>query len=135
MLMHVLSVINVVFAKRNFFRLIEFLYLDEKNVLESLSIQLSFTIFLYKGLIKKIVLQNLLSALQLDPDETKRVLAENNRKITVLQVNERSLTRQYTTLLETEQHLRKENEKLKCEIMHMETAVTEKIGNLQRFKV
>ncbi|NWR61968.1 CE290 protein, partial [Bucorvus abyssinicus] len=77
---------------------------------------------------------NLLSALQLDPDETKRLLAENNRKITVLQVNERSLTRQCTTLLEIEQHLRKENEKLKCEITHMETAVTEKIGNLQRFK-
>lgn len=77
---------------------------------------------------------NLLSALQLDPDETKKVLAENNRKITVLRVNERSLTRQYTTLLETERHLRKENEKLKGEITHMETAVIEKIGNLQRFK-
>ncbi|KAM6213065.1 centrosomal protein of 290 kDa [Sarcoramphus papa] len=77
---------------------------------------------------------NLLSALQLDPDETKKVLAENNRKITVLRVNERSLTRQYTTLLEMERHLRKENEKLKGEITHMETAVTGKIGNLQRFK-
>ncbi|XP_026717465.1 centrosomal protein of 290 kDa [Athene cunicularia] len=77
---------------------------------------------------------NLLSALQLDPDETKKVLAENNRKITVLRVNERSLTRQYTTLLETEQHLRRENEKLKGEITHMETAVIGKIGNLQRFK-
>ncbi|NXT25957.1 CE290 protein, partial [Syrrhaptes paradoxus] len=77
---------------------------------------------------------NLLSALQLDPDETKKVLAENNRKITVLQVHKKSLTRQYTALLETERHLRKENEKLKDEITHMETAVTEKIGNLQRFK-
>ncbi|KAM6096205.1 centrosomal protein of 290 kDa [Chlamydotis macqueenii] len=77
---------------------------------------------------------NLLSALHLDPDETKKVLAENNRKITVLRVNERSLTRQYTTLLETERHLRKENEKLKGEIIAMETAVTGKIGNLQRFK-
>ncbi|XP_064898116.1 centrosomal protein of 290 kDa isoform X9 [Columba livia] len=77
---------------------------------------------------------NLLSALQLDPDETKKVLAENNRKITVLQVNEKSLTRQYTTLLETEQHLRKENEKLKGEITQMETAVIGKIGNMQRFK-
>ncbi|NXN42834.1 CE290 protein, partial [Rhinoptilus africanus] len=77
---------------------------------------------------------NLLHALQLDPDETKKVLAENNRKITVLQVNERSLTRQCTTLLEMERHLRKENEKLKGEIAHMETAVLGKIGNLQRFK-
>ncbi|XP_014744320.1 PREDICTED: centrosomal protein of 290 kDa [Sturnus vulgaris] len=77
---------------------------------------------------------NLLDALQMDPDETKKVLAENNRKITVLRVNEKSLTRQCTTLLEMEQHLRKENEKLKGEITHMETAVTGKIGNLQRFK-
>ncbi|XP_014819115.1 PREDICTED: centrosomal protein of 290 kDa [Calidris pugnax] len=77
---------------------------------------------------------NLLSALQLDPDETKKVLAENNRKITVLRVNERSLTRQNSTLLEMERHLRKENEKLKDEITHMETAVLGKIGNLQRFK-
>ncbi|XP_075604186.1 centrosomal protein of 290 kDa isoform X2 [Balearica regulorum gibbericeps] len=77
---------------------------------------------------------NLLNALQLDPDETKKALAENNRKITVLRVNERSLTRQYTTLLETERHLRKENEKLKGEITNMETAVMGKIGSLQRFK-
>ncbi|NXJ16223.1 CE290 protein, partial [Odontophorus gujanensis] len=77
---------------------------------------------------------NLLSALELDPDETKKWLAENNRKITVLRVNERSLTRQYTTLLEMERYLRKENEKLKTEITHMETAVAEKIGHLQRFK-
>ncbi|NXK71568.1 CE290 protein, partial [Amazona guildingii] len=77
---------------------------------------------------------NLLGALQLDPDETKKVLAENNRKITVLRVNERSLTRQHSALLETERHLRKENEKLKGEITHMETAVAEKVGNLQRFK-
>ncbi|XP_068523780.1 centrosomal protein of 290 kDa isoform X1 [Anas acuta] len=77
---------------------------------------------------------NLLSALQLDPDETKKILAENNRKITVLRVNERSLTRQYTTLLEMERHLRKENEKLKSEMTHMETAVIGKIGHLQRFK-
>ncbi|NXM32549.1 CE290 protein, partial [Oxyruncus cristatus] len=77
---------------------------------------------------------NLLDALQLDPDETKKVLAENNRKITVLRVNEKSLTRQCTTLLEMERHLRKENEKLKGEITHMETAVIGKIGNLQRFK-
>ncbi|NXA50457.1 CE290 protein, partial [Nothocercus julius] len=77
---------------------------------------------------------NLLNALQMDPNETKKLLAENNRKITVLRVNERSLTRQCTTLLEMEQHLRKENEKLKGEITHIESTVTEKIGHLQRFK-
>ncbi|XP_072208071.1 centrosomal protein of 290 kDa isoform X2 [Excalfactoria chinensis] len=77
---------------------------------------------------------NLLNALELDPDETKKWLAENNRKITVLRVNERSLTRQCTTLLEMERRLRKENEKLKNEITHMETAVEGKIGHLRRFK-
>ncbi|NWU11974.1 CE290 protein, partial [Cephalopterus ornatus] len=77
---------------------------------------------------------NLLDALQLGPDETKKVLAENNRKITVLRVNEKSLTRQCTTLLEMERHLRKENEKLKGEITYMETTVIGKIGNLHRFK-
>ncbi|NXM75645.1 CE290 protein, partial [Serilophus lunatus] len=77
---------------------------------------------------------NLLDALQLDPDETKKALAENNRKITVLRVNEKTLSRQCTTLLETERYLRKENEKLKGELTHMETAVIGKIGNLQRFK-
>jgi len=102
----------------------------------STSMDLNSTIFLYKILVKKkVFLQNLLSALELDPDETKKWLAENNRKITVLRVNERSLTRQYTTLLEMERHLRKENEKLKSEITHMETAVEGRIGHLQRFKV
>ncbi|KAM6290372.1 LOW QUALITY PROTEIN: centrosomal protein of 290 kDa-like [Porphyrio hochstetteri] len=77
---------------------------------------------------------NLLSALQMDLDETKKVLAENHRKITVLQVNERSLRRQCSALLETERHLRKENEKLKGEITDMETAFMGKIGNLQQWK-
>ncbi|TFK11282.1 Centrosomal protein of 290 kDa [Platysternon megacephalum] len=77
---------------------------------------------------------NLLDALQLGTDETKKLLAENSRKMTVLRVNERSLTRQYTTLLEMERHLRKENEKQKAELTSVETAVGEKIGHLQRFK-
>ncbi|XP_030404446.1 centrosomal protein of 290 kDa isoform X1 [Gopherus evgoodei] len=77
---------------------------------------------------------NLLDALQLGTDETKKLLAENSRKMTVLRVNEQSLTRQYTTLLEMERHLRKENEKQKAELTSMETAVGEKIGHLQRFK-
>ncbi|XP_067415947.1 centrosomal protein of 290 kDa [Emydura macquarii macquarii] len=77
---------------------------------------------------------NLMDALQMGPDETKKLLAENNRKMTVLRVNERSLTRQYTTLLEMDRHLRKENEKQKAELTSMETAVGERIGHLQRFK-
>ncbi|XP_019370373.1 PREDICTED: centrosomal protein of 290 kDa isoform X3 [Gavialis gangeticus] len=77
---------------------------------------------------------NLMDALQMDGDETKKLLAENSRKMTVLRVNERLLTRQYTTILEMERHLRKENEKKKAELTLMETAVTEKFGHFQRFK-
>ncbi|XP_075065477.1 centrosomal protein of 290 kDa [Mixophyes fleayi] len=77
---------------------------------------------------------NLLESLKVGPDELKRLLAENSRKITVLRVNEKSLSRRYTTLLEMEQHLRKENGKLKNEISDMETAVGERIGYLQRYK-
>ncbi|XP_066489245.1 centrosomal protein of 290 kDa isoform X2 [Tiliqua scincoides] len=77
---------------------------------------------------------SLLDALQKDGDDSKRLLAEYSRKITVLRVNERSLTRQYTTLLEMERLLRKENEKMKTELMSMETTVGERIGHLQRFK-
>ncbi|XP_049739968.1 centrosomal protein of 290 kDa isoform X5 [Elephas maximus indicus] len=77
---------------------------------------------------------NLLNALQVDSDEMKKILAENSRKITVLQVNEKSLIRQYTTLVEMERQLRKENGKQKSELISMEVEVCEKIGCLQRFK-
>ncbi|XP_015996138.2 centrosomal protein of 290 kDa isoform X5 [Rousettus aegyptiacus] len=77
---------------------------------------------------------NLLSTLQMDSDEMKKMLSENSRKITVLQVNEKSLIRQYTTLVEMERQLRKENEKQKNELISMEAEVSEKIGRLQRFK-
>ncbi|XP_015453933.1 centrosomal protein of 290 kDa isoform X3 [Pteropus alecto] len=77
---------------------------------------------------------NLLSTLKMDSDEMKKTLSENSRKITVLQVNEKSLIRQYTTLIEMERQLRKENEKQKNELISMEAEVSEKIGRLQRFK-
>lgn len=79
--------------------------------------------------------QKLLDSLKMGPDEIKKLLAENSRKTTVLRVNEKSLTRRYTTLLEMEQHLRKENGKLRDEISDMEAAVGERIGYLQRYKV
>ncbi|XP_059401831.1 centrosomal protein of 290 kDa isoform X2 [Carassius carassius] len=75
-----------------------------------------------------------LEALEKGPNEIRRELAETARKMTVLRVNERCLTRRYTTLLELEQHLRKENGKLKDDFTQMEAAVTERIGYLQRFK-
>uniref|UniRef100_W5KWW2 Centrosomal protein 290 n=1 Tax=Astyanax mexicanus TaxID=7994 RepID=W5KWW2_ASTMX len=77
---------------------------------------------------------NWLEALEKDPVEMRRQVSEAARRMTVLRVNEKSLTRQYTTLLEQEQHLRKENNKLKEDFVQMETAVTKRIGYLQRFK-
>ncbi|XP_060633338.2 centrosomal protein of 290 kDa isoform X6 [Anolis sagrei] len=77
---------------------------------------------------------NLLDVLEKDSDDSKQQFADYSRKMTVLRVNERSLTRQYTTLLEMEKHLRKENEKMRSELTSVEAAVQEKIGCLQRFK-
>ncbi|KAM7415149.1 hypothetical protein PAMA_019800 [Pampus argenteus] len=76
----------------------------------------------------------LLDTLQKDPEEIKRQLSEALRKLTVLKVNEKKLTRRYTTLLEQEQHLRKENGKLTDESSHMQASVTQRIGHLQRYK-
>ncbi|KAM3833500.1 centrosomal protein of 290 kDa isoform 2-T2 [Vipera latastei] len=77
---------------------------------------------------------DLLDALEKDSDDTKQLFADYSRKITVLRVNERSMTRKYATLLEMERHLRKENEKMKTEMISVEVTVREKIGSLQRFK-
>ncbi|XP_069620487.1 centrosomal protein of 290 kDa isoform X1 [Ranitomeya imitator] len=77
---------------------------------------------------------NLVETLKMAPDEVKQLLSENFRKMTVLRVNEKSLTRRYTTLLEMEQHLRKENDKLRSEVSDMEVAVGERLGYLQRYK-
>ncbi|XP_062914429.1 centrosomal protein of 290 kDa isoform X2 [Mobula hypostoma] len=76
----------------------------------------------------------LLETLKMDPDEIKKKIGGITSKLTVLRVNESSLTRRYTTLLEMEQHLRKENNKLKNEMIAMEVAICERIGYLQRFK-
>ncbi|XP_051548638.1 centrosomal protein of 290 kDa isoform X2 [Myxocyprinus asiaticus] len=75
-----------------------------------------------------------IEALEKDPSEIRQELSEMARKMMVLRVNEKCLTRRYTTLLELEQHLRKENDKLKDDLTQMEAAVTERIGYLQRFK-
>ncbi|KAL0968641.1 hypothetical protein UPYG_G00269530 [Umbra pygmaea] len=75
-----------------------------------------------------------LEALQKDPDELRRHVAEAARRMTVLCVNEQSLTRRYTTLLEQEQHLRKDNNKLRDDFSSMQASVTQRIGYLTRYK-
>lgn len=79
--------------------------------------------------------KELLGTLQKDPDETRRHLSEALRKLTVLRVNEKKLSRRYVTLVEQEQHLRKENNKLKDESSQMQASVTQRLGYLQRYKV
>ncbi|XP_039663337.1 centrosomal protein of 290 kDa isoform X10 [Perca fluviatilis] len=76
----------------------------------------------------------LLDTLQKDPELIRRQLSEALRTLTVLKVNEKKLTRRYITLLEQEQHLRKENGKLKDESSHMQASVIQRIGYLQRYK-
>ncbi|XP_067349951.1 centrosomal protein of 290 kDa isoform X1 [Channa argus] len=76
----------------------------------------------------------LLDTLKKDPEEIRRQLSEALRKLTVLKVNEKKLTLRYTTLLEQEQHLRKENSKLRDESSQMQVSVTQRIGYLQRHK-
>ncbi|KAF7656056.1 hypothetical protein LDENG_00046760 [Lucifuga dentata] len=76
----------------------------------------------------------LLDTLQKDPDEVRRQLSEAVRKLTVLQVNEKKLSRRYATVLEQQQHLRKETAKLREESSSMQAAVSQRIGYLQRYK-
>uniref|UniRef100_A0A8C7QSB3 Centrosomal protein 290 n=1 Tax=Oncorhynchus mykiss TaxID=8022 RepID=A0A8C7QSB3_ONCMY len=75
-----------------------------------------------------------LEALQKDPEELRRQVAEAARRMTVLRVNEKSLTHRYTTLLEQEQHLRKDNNKLRDDFSTMQASVTQRMGYLTRYK-
>ncbi|KAJ8261931.1 hypothetical protein GJAV_G00160140 [Gymnothorax javanicus] len=75
-----------------------------------------------------------LEVLEKDPSEIKQQVCEAARKMTVLRVKEASLVRRYTTLLEMEQHLRKDNNKLRSDFLEAEATVTQRIGYLQRYK-
>nr|XP_040018137.1 centrosomal protein of 290 kDa isoform X5 [Gasterosteus aculeatus aculeatus] len=76
----------------------------------------------------------LLDSLQKSPEEVRRSLSEALRRATVLKVNETKLARRYVTLLEQEQHLRRENGKLRDDSSRMQASVTQRIGYLQRYK-
>lgn len=79
--------------------------------------------------------QRLLDTLDKDEDKQRKRLGEMTRKITVLRVNEKSLSRRYTAMQEVEAALRKENKKYRNDVVAMETAITERLGYLQRHKV
>ncbi|XP_036001971.1 centrosomal protein of 290 kDa isoform X6 [Fundulus heteroclitus] len=77
---------------------------------------------------------DLLDTLHREPEEVRRQLSEAFRKLTVFAVNEKRLTRRYSTLLEQEQLLRKENGKLRDESSQMQASVIQRMGYLQRYK-
>lgn len=79
--------------------------------------------------------QRLLDTLDKDEDKQKKRLSEMTRKVTVLRVNEKSLSRRYTAMQEVETALRKENKKFRNDVVAMETAISERLGYLQRHKV
>ena len=70
-----------------------------------------------------------------DDVEVRRRLADMTRKITVLRVNEKALTRRYSAMQDIEGKLRKDLTRLRNDMMNMETAVSERLGYLQRHKV
>ncbi|XP_059169831.1 centrosomal protein of 290 kDa-like [Physella acuta] len=76
----------------------------------------------------------LVETLATDDVEVRRRLSEMTRRITVLRVNEKALTRRYTTMEEIEASLRREVNRQRNEMGQMEAAVSERIGYLQRYK-
>ncbi|KAL3881749.1 hypothetical protein ACJMK2_028144 [Sinanodonta woodiana] len=76
----------------------------------------------------------LVDTLAKDEPEVRRRLSEMTRRITVLRVNEKALTRRHNIMEEVEGQLRKEVNRLKNEMAAMETAVSERLGYLQRYK-
>ena len=81
-----------------------------------------------------LILQRLVDSLSQEEPEVRRRLADMTRKITVLRVNEKALARRYNSLTEVQATLRKDSNKMKNEMIAMETAVAERLGYLQRYK-
>eukprot|EP01135_Chromosphaera_perkinsii_P004075 Nk52_evm6s268 gene=Nk52_evmTU6s268 len=79
-------------------------------------------------------LERLQSILAHDPDEMKKSIGELSRKMTVLRVNEKSLSRRYTCAKDLEELLRKNVKKLQSEQLQMSTAFKKRVGYLQRYK-
>ncbi|CAF0890699.1 unnamed protein product, partial [Adineta ricciae] len=87
-----------------------------------------------KNLVKLQEFDRLLNTLEQDDAEVRRRIAEITRKITVLRVNEKTLARKILSYQDIESHLRKDNTKLRTEVVDMEAAVQTRLSYLQRFK-
>ncbi|CAF2625726.1 unnamed protein product [Rotaria sp. Silwood2] len=87
-----------------------------------------------KNLVKLQEFDRLLNTLEQDDAEVRRRIAEVTRKITVLRVNEKVAGRKILSYQDIETKLRKDNTKLRTEVIDMEVAVQTRLNYLQRFK-
>ncbi|XP_070190390.1 centrosomal protein of 290 kDa-like [Littorina saxatilis] len=87
-----------------------------------------------EDLVKIAEFDRLVDTLSHDDVEVRRRLSEMTRRMTVLRVNEKALIRRYTTMEEMEDTLRKENNRLRNEMNQLESAISERMGYLQRYK-
>ncbi|CAF3018001.1 unnamed protein product [Rotaria sp. Silwood2] len=87
-----------------------------------------------KDLVKLQEFDRLLNTLEQDDAEVRRRIAEVTRKITVLRVNEKVAGRKILSYQDIETKLRKDNTKLRTEVIDMEVAVQTRLNYLQRFK-
>ena len=84
--------------------------------------------------IKLSELQRLADSLSSTPDDQSKRLREATRKLTILKLNKKALTRHLAATQENEESLRIENKKLKADMITLETSITERLGFLQRYK-
>ncbi|CAF0798448.1 unnamed protein product [Didymodactylos carnosus] len=87
-----------------------------------------------KNMVKLQEFDRLLDTLGQDDIEVRRRVSEITRKITVLRVNEKTLGRKILSYQDIEGRLRKDNTKLRTEVVDMEVAVQTRLGYLQRYK-
>ncbi|CAF5207246.1 unnamed protein product, partial [Rotaria magnacalcarata] len=87
-----------------------------------------------KNLVKLQEFDRLLNTLEQDDAEVRRRIAEVTRKVTVLRVNEKTLARKILSYQDIETKLRKDNTKLRTEVIDMEVAVQTRLSYLQRYK-
>ena len=79
-------------------------------------------------------LETLLSNIEQSSDEVKRKAIETQRKVIVLQVNEKALTRRHVALTDIEKLLRKENLRLKHELIEIDKSSREVVTRLRQAK-
>ena len=69
-----------------------------------------------------------------DPEAIENKLVEATRKMAVLEINEKILSRKYTSLQEMSENERKEKDKLESDFVEMENSLKQRILYLEQFK-